>query len=85
MSFSEKAQSDKDCHSEVTDSDHAGDMSTDHTLYSIDFNVVMKEIGSFGKYQIVLVLLAYWIPIPCGINQVASVFLSPIPDHRCIR
>lgn len=48
-----------------------------------DFEVLLKEIGDFGKYQIVLVLMAYWITIPTGITAVASVFLAATPDYRC--
>lgn len=50
--------------------------------YKIDFETIMKEIGGFGKYQILLVSLAYWVAIPCGMNQVASVFLAASPDYR---
>ena len=50
--------------------------------YRIDFSVVLKEIGNLGRYQIFLVLLAYWVTIPAGFNQVASVFLAAIPDYR---
>ena len=50
--------------------------------YRIDFDVVLKEIGNLGRYQILLVLLAYWITIPAGFNQVASVFLAATPDYR---
>jgi len=50
--------------------------------YRIDFGVVLKDIGNLGRYQITLVLLAYWVTIPSGINQVASVFLAASPDYR---
>jgi len=51
------------------------------TVY--DFDVVLKEIGQMGKYQVILVLMAYYVAIPAGINQVASVFLSATPYYRC--
>ena len=54
----------------------------DDKSYRIDFSVVIKEIGGLGRYQILLVLLAYWVTIPSGINQVASVFLAATPDFR---
>ena len=31
-----------------------------------DFDEILKEIGALGKYQIMLVLMAYWITIPAG-------------------
>ena len=55
---------------------------SDDVTYKIDFGVVMKEIGDLGKYQILLVLMAYWVTIPSGINQVASVFLAASPSYR---
>ena len=52
--------------------------------YRLDFEVVMKEIGGLGKYQVLLVLLAYWVAIPSGMNMVASVFLAAAPDYRWV-
>lgn len=49
----------------------------------IDFDFVLKYIGDLGKYQIAMVLMAYWVCIPAGMTQVAAVFLAAIPEHRC--
>ena len=54
----------------------------DNNNNRIDFGIVLKEIGNLGRYQVLLVLLAYWVTIPAGINQVASVFLAASPDYR---
>ena len=34
------------------------------TVY--DFDVVLKEIGQMGKYQVILVMMAYYVAIPAG-------------------
>ncbi|XP_076819926.1 organic cation transporter protein-like [Clavelina lepadiformis] len=74
---------DKDQNMKPDDSDDYDVSVASGSFYRIDFSVVMAEIGALGKYQILLVALAYWITIPAGMNQVASVFLAATPDHRC--
>lgn len=49
----------------------------------IDFEIVLEYIGAGGKYQLLLVLIAYYVCIPCGMHQVAAVFLAAIPEYRC--
>nr|XP_026695296.1 organic cation transporter protein-like [Ciona intestinalis] len=61
----------------------ADSTTSSSSKYRIDYSVVMREIGALGKYQFLLVMMAYWVTIPCGINQVASVFLAATPSHRC--
>jgi len=48
-----------------------------------DFDVILKEIGDLGIYQLALVAMVYWITLPAGMTQVASVFLAAVPTHRC--
>ena len=35
-----------------------------NTFY--DFDILLKEIGQLGKYQIFLIALVYWITLPAG-------------------
>jgi len=48
-----------------------------------DFDVILNEIGGLGKYQLFLISLVYWIALPAGMIQVASVFLAATPEYRC--
>jgi len=48
-----------------------------------DFDVILSDIGGLKKYQLFLVSLVYWITLPAGMNQVASVFLAATPEYRC--
>lgn len=50
---------------------------------SIDFDIILDKIGSCGRYQILLICLIYYAVIPGGLNQMASIFLQAIPEHRC--
>lgn len=49
----------------------------------IRMDVIMESIGSLGKYQMFLVVIICYVLIPCGMNQVGSVFLAAVPNHRC--
>nr|XP_039273911.1 organic cation transporter protein-like isoform X1 [Styela clava]XP_039273912.1 organic cation transporter protein-like isoform X1 [Styela clava] len=49
----------------------------------VDFDSVLKYVGSCGRYQILLVLMAYYVCLPCGMHQVGAVFLAAIPKYRC--
>ena len=47
-----------------------------------DFEVILEELGSLGKYQLFLIILVYWTTIPTGIFAFSSVFIEAIPNHR---
>uniref|UniRef100_H2YDZ3 Major facilitator superfamily (MFS) profile domain-containing protein n=1 Tax=Ciona savignyi TaxID=51511 RepID=H2YDZ3_CIOSA len=49
----------------------------------IDFDVVLKEIGYFGRYQLFMVCAALWCMVPIGSNLSAVVFLAYQEDQRC--
>jgi len=57
-------------------------MKQKNTQKFYDFEVILKELG-LGKYQILLILLAYWTTVPTGIFAFSSVFIEAIPNHRC--
>jgi len=44
----------------------------------MDFDVVLTEIGSCGKYQVFLVVAALWSMVPIGCSIAAIVFLSKV-------
>jgi len=48
-----------------------------------DFEVILEELGSLGKYQLFLTILVCWTTIPTGIFAFSSVFIEAIPNHRC--
>ena len=48
----------------------------------IDFDVVLEQIGGFGRYQIILVCMVCYYSIPSGINSLAPVFMNYKPDYR---
>ena len=39
--------------------------TNDKKIY--DFEIILDKIGDLGKYQIVLILMVYWISIPTGL------------------
>ena len=47
-----------------------------------DFEVILEELGSLGKYQLFLIILVYWTTVPTGIFAFSSVFIEAIPNHR---
>ena len=40
------------------------DNNNNNVVY--DFEVVLKEIGGMGKYQLLLVMMVYYVAIPAG-------------------
>ncbi|XP_076818468.1 solute carrier family 22 member 4-like [Clavelina lepadiformis] len=49
----------------------------------ISFDVVLKEIGSFGRYQLLVILATSWCMVPIGSNLSAVVFLGYHGESRC--
>nr|XP_039260364.1 organic cation transporter protein-like [Styela clava] len=49
----------------------------------IEFDIVLDKIGHLGRYQIMLCALTYWLGIPSGLHNLASVFYAPPIDYRC--
>ena len=47
-----------------------------------DFDIILNEIGGFGRYQIMLVIMVSYYSIPSGINSLAPVFMNYRPDYR---
>uniref|UniRef100_A0A2R5L514 Putative organic cation/carnitine transporter n=1 Tax=Ornithodoros turicata TaxID=34597 RepID=A0A2R5L514_9ACAR len=49
----------------------------------MDIDEVFEHIGPFGKYQFYVYALG-WVPsILAGVHQLANVFLTATPHHRC--
>ena len=46
------------------------------TAKMIEFDVILSKIGSLSWYQLYLVSLAYWLAVPAGMHNVASVFYA---------
>nr|XP_009857789.2 organic cation transporter protein-like [Ciona intestinalis] len=49
----------------------------------IDFDLVLKEIGYFGRYQLFLICAALWSMVPIACNLSGVVFLAYQAEHRC--
>lgn len=48
----------------------------------IEFDFVLDRIGHLGRYQWKLILLVYWLGLPAGMHNLASVFYSADVDYR---
>ena len=49
----------------------------------MSFDIVYKEIGDLGLYQIYVLALGWMTAIYGGFIFINSVFLLYVPDHRC--
>jgi len=49
----------------------------------IDFDVILTKINPLGRYQILLVTLVFYLAIPSGLHNVASVFYAANIDYSC--
>ncbi|XP_078481830.1 organic cation transporter-like protein [Ciona intestinalis] len=49
----------------------------------IEFDRILDKIGHLGKYQIILCLLVYWLGVPAGLHNIASVFYAAEVPFRC--
>jgi len=54
-----------------------------HDKKFYDFDVILKDIGSLEKYQLILFFIVFWISIPSGFTSVSPVFLQATPSFRC--
>jgi len=49
----------------------------------IDFDVILTKIGALGRYQTLLVVLVFYLAIPSGLHNVASVFYAANTEYSC--
>ena len=50
----------------------------------IDFDVILKNIGGLGRYQLLIVLAVGSNSLHAGYNNFAPVFLNLTPDYRYV-
>ena len=48
----------------------------------IEFDIILAKVGSLSRYQVYLIGLAYWLALPAGMHNVASVFYAATVDSR---
>ena len=51
----------------------------------MSFELIYKEIGDIGRYQIYVLLLGWACGIHGGLIWINSVFLLYVPEHRYVR
>lgn len=51
----------------------------------IDFDVILTKINPLGRYQVLLVTLVFYLAIPSGLHNVASVFYAVNIDYRLVK
>ena len=50
----------------------------------MSFELIYKEIGDIGRYQIFVLFLGWMSLVYGGFVWINSVFLLYVPDHRCV-
>ena len=49
----------------------------------MNFDEVLKILGTFGRYQKIMFGLVCLVGIPAALNNMTIVFLAAVPDHWC--
>ncbi|CAK8684124.1 organic cation transporter protein-like [Clavelina lepadiformis] len=49
----------------------------------IEFDRILDKIGHLGRYQMVLILMLYWLGVPTGLHNISSVFYAADVPFRC--
>ncbi len=59
------------------------------TVDSVDsnelFDLVLKETGGFGRYQIGLLLLGLFSCLAAACNHLSPIYLAYVPKYHCIQ
>ena len=49
----------------------------------MDFDRILEKVGPCGRYQIYHYILLGLVLMPCGMQNMANVFLAGLPAHVC--
>ena len=52
-------------------------------LVHSNIDVIFKEVGEFGRYQLLVFILVGSIVVVCAIAAYQPVFMDATPQHRC--
>jgi len=42
----------------------------------IEFDKILDKTGHLGRYQLLICALVYWLGVPAGLHNIASVFYA---------
>ena len=42
----------------------------------IEFDIILNKIGHLGRYQILIIVLVYWLGVLLGVHSIAPVFYA---------
>ena len=48
------------------------------------FDLILKEVGGFGRYQKLLLVLSLFVSILAACNHLSPIYLTYTPDYKCI-
>lgn len=51
----------------------------------VDFDHILTEIGTFGRYQIIVTVLLSYSAILLGMNEYAPIFTAYVPEYRSVK
>ena len=49
------------------------------------FDLILKEIGGFGRYQKCLLALSFFSSILAACNHLSPIYLTYTPNYECIK